>query len=381
LPLFDNFNRSFEGPIAAGESSFGYLNRSARPEVDRIRAFLATCFDRYPAAHQAEMRARIRSDNRVHEAAVFELIVHELLLRAGHTILAIEPALEHTTKSPDFLVQSSGGERFYVECAVATGQSDAEAAANKRLQQALEAAESTPSPHHVLSLDIDGLPTGSLTLSRLRQQLAAWIQNLPMSEDATTVPGYRYEEHGVALTFTVWRYQEAARADGERSVGITHYGVRSTQIGADLRGALLRKAKRYGELDAPYVVAVNTLEIRSLERELFDVLLGTTKMVFRRYEDGRVETFDERAPDGIWTNGSRPRKRGLSAVWNFDRLAPWRPWAASVQLVRNPWAERPLPQINLLCEEWNPVEDEFRRSGTTKTREALGLAETWPEID
>lgn len=379
LPLFEEIDRTYAGPITAGETHYAYLNRSARPEVCRIRQFLDNCLARYPAAHHAEMEARLRSEDRVHKAALFKLVVHELLVRSRNVIVAIEPPLKHTPRSPDFLVEATTGERFYLECAVATGQTDAQAAAERRLQQALDAAESVPSPHHVLALAVDGRPSVSITTSRLKDELDEWVATLPLTDEAKEAAPYIFEEHGLALSFTVWRYQEAPRDEDERSVGITSYGVHSSEIGAGLRGALLRKAKRYGDLELPYVVAVNTLQFRSLERELFDVLLGTPRMVFRRYEDGRIETFDERAPDGIWTNGSRPRKRGMSAVWSFDGLTAWNPAARSVELVRNPWAYHPLPPINLFAEEWNPINDEFKKSGETETRSVLGLSDHWPE--
>ena len=307
--------------------------------------------------------------------------MHEIIIRAGHKVLEVEPELDHTGRSPDFLVETADGDRFYLECVVATGQTDAEAAAEKRLQHALNAAETLASPHHVLSLEVQGRPSASVTTSGLRQELADWIAALPQHADSKNADPFIFEEHGLRLTFSVWQYHEAPRLEGERSVGITSFGVHSSEIGAGLRGALLRKAKRYGDLSLPYVVAVNTLELRSLERELFDVLLGTPRVVFRKYEDGRIETFDERASDGIWTNGARPRKQGLSAIWSFDRLTAWNPAGRSVELVRNPWGTYPLPAIQLHCIEWNPVDDEFKKSGETTIRELLGLSSHWPESD
>ncbi|HQE70858.1 MAG TPA: hypothetical protein PK071_07045, partial [Atopobiaceae bacterium] len=49
--------------------------------------------------------------------------LHELLLVTGHVIVAIEPKLEHTPYSPDFLVQAPDGGRFYLEAVVATAKS------------------------------------------------------------------------------------------------------------------------------------------------------------------------------------------------------------------------------------------------------------------
>ena len=100
------------------ETAYAYLNRCARPEADEARARIEDWFSRYPAADAGELASRLRSrlDDQ-HCAAFFELLLHELLLSCGHRIVAIEPKLAHTWKSPDFLVDG----RFYLEAVRAAG--------------------------------------------------------------------------------------------------------------------------------------------------------------------------------------------------------------------------------------------------------------------
>lgn len=112
-----------EGPWVDGrpprhkESAYAYLNRSASSEAEQERARIEDLFSRYPAEEGRELALRLRSrlDDQ-HRAALFELLLHEMLIGRGHRV-AIEPKLAHTWKSPDFLVEG----QFYLEAVLAAG--------------------------------------------------------------------------------------------------------------------------------------------------------------------------------------------------------------------------------------------------------------------
>jgi hypothetical protein len=82
--VFDNIERHGLGPRPYEQPDFIYLNKSARPGVEAIRAAFENWFLRYPNEDRAELRARLRSeDNYQHRSAFFELFLHEMLLRLG----------------------------------------------------------------------------------------------------------------------------------------------------------------------------------------------------------------------------------------------------------------------------------------------------------
>ncbi|HMA51787.1 MAG TPA: hypothetical protein VKP60_18640 [Magnetospirillaceae bacterium] len=90
--------------------------------------------------------------------------------------------------------------------------------------------------------------------------------------------------------------------------------------GADLHGVLKRKASRYGALDLPLVVAVASSEDEA----------GLT-----------------RALKELWHGPRGPQRRILSAVLAFGPVDPWRFRESRIRLIRNPWAEIPLPAVDL----------------------------------
>lgn len=284
--LFDKIERTRHDTPRAGETSFTYLNTSARPEGAAVREFLLGCLRRYPAERRDGLVSKLRSIDTNHDAAVFELIVHELLIRSGHKILAIEPAITGRTTSPDFLVQEPGGTDFIVECVVANGKSDAETRAERRLSAALDAIAATASPSHYLSVGVRGRPTAPITGKTLRRGLAKWIGSLPDGEAAKNAAPFVYQEHGLRLRISAMMSRGTPARPRASSIGSTFYGVRSAQPGADLRGPLLKKASKYGDLGKPYIIAINGVGVSSGERELLDALLGSPVAVLSRDAQG-----------------------------------------------------------------------------------------------
>jgi len=61
MELFDNISRDYIGPAKYAEPRFGYYNRSARQDIDKIRQLIETWFTHYPAKHQKELYAKFRS--------------------------------------------------------------------------------------------------------------------------------------------------------------------------------------------------------------------------------------------------------------------------------------------------------------------------------
>lgn len=378
MALFDDIERTNLAVPRAEETKHGYLNLSARPAAQAVRDFLTEALDRYPGADRQDLMSRLRSIDGTHDAAVFELAVHELLIRTGHTILAVEPRVLGKTTRPDFLVRAPDGSDFVVECVVTNGLSNAAAAAERRLNTALDAVSTTPSPQHILSVKVRGAPAEPITLRQLRHRLRQWIAALPDGDEAKQADALVYEEHGLRLTVIVMARRRHPAEPGDRSVGSIFLGVRAAQPGADLRASLLKKANRYGDLGKPYVIAVNEADGFFGERHLMDALLGSPVVHIRRREGEVDEVWDGRADDGIWTNGRRARKRGISAVLYFSGVSAWRPWGRLARLVRNPWASYPLPELALTVPQLNPGDDEFVALPGEEGPNLFGLDEDWP---
>jgi len=378
VQIFDDIARGEHDPPQQNETAFAYLNRSGRGEAEHVRQLVVCWFDHYPADKRDGLLARFRStiDDDYH-SAFFELFLHEFILICGHKIVAIEPALEGTPKSPDFLAETAQGDRFYLEAVMTTGRSREEKAAQTRLNVALAAIDRTPSPRHFLDLDVVGVPEAPIATKRMTGALRRWIAGLPDDRSAFHAPPFVFEEHGVCITLRGWPRQN--REQPERAIGVRHYQAQREKSYADIRDALEKKAKRYGALDHPYVVAVNAMRLFPREDGVIDAVLGTPHGIVRVLQDGRQSIEEGRHPDGVWWGRRGPRNQGLSAVLSTEGISPWNFASHRARLVRNPWAIQEFPRIAFGIDEFNPTDGIFQRTGGSQWGAVFGLPESWPE--
>jgi hypothetical protein len=134
MRLFDDVPRKDTGPASRSEGDFEYLNRSARPQAEKVRQLLETCFSHYPKQEQSELKQRLKAE---HSSAFYELLLHELFLKLGCSV-KIHPRKEDADdKRPDFLVKPPEGDCFYLEAVLATGQTEEEKAAENMIKDLL----------------------------------------------------------------------------------------------------------------------------------------------------------------------------------------------------------------------------------------------------
>lgn len=379
MSVFDNIPRIGKDPPHQDEGAFAYLNRSNRIEATRVRTLVEAWFEAYPVVNREPLVARFWSPiDEQHKSAFFELFLHQLMLSTRCTVVAIEPGLPHTSRSPDFLVQSPDGDRFYLEAVMATGQSREEAAAQQRLNQALAAIDKTPSPAHFLDLSVHGVPGAPIAVRRLTRELRAWIAGLPEGNEAIEAREFHYDEHGANFSIRAW--PRGQRDEDARAIGVRHFPVRRVQPPLDLRSALESKASRYGRLEHPYVVAINPLRRFTRESDIMDALLGTSRTQVRISADGAKSVEEYREPDGVWVGPRGPRKTGLSGVLSTETIDPWDFAHRRARLVHNPWATNRLPHLDLGIDLLVPHQGIFKRTEGGTFAQIFGLDPAWPEL-
>lgn len=385
--VFDDGPRDIAGGADHLVSQFEYLNRSDRDEAERVRDLVEDLFSRYPADAQGTLRTRLRSvDDNQHMGAVFELVLHELLLRAGCQILAVEPSLEGTERSPDFFAQTETGARFYLEATLATGRSRTQEGADRRLSEALQAIDSVQSPDFFLDVHITGTPAAPVSGRRLRRRLEGWLQTLDYeqvtaqgNDEAKARPQFTYEQHGVRFRVAVIpRHQTRGTTERGRAIAGRMLAPLSVQPQEPIRTAVLGKAGRYGDLDAPYIVAVNALSTYAREDDAVDALFGTKVVSIRQTAEGFEDRIG-RDTDGVWYGPRGPINTRVSGVLSTERLGPWSLGQRRARLFVNPWARRPLVASPLAIDVREVRDERLHRTAGSSIAELLELPEGWPE--
>jgi hypothetical protein len=349
--LFDLLERNDEGPAGYAEPEFTYLNRSARPEVGTFRETFERWFERFPDNGRADLRARFRSENdSQHRPALFELLLHESLVQLRCRV-TVHPA--GTTRGhPDFRVECGGDGPFYLEAVVASDETEAEAGARARMNTVYDALDRLDSPDFFIGLDLRGAPDTPPPARRIRSFLAQRLSaldpeavgRLVNEQGWRSVPHWRFEHEGWRIEF--YPIPKSARVRGQpgvRPLAAFFRQPQSVSPSNAIKDAVVRKGQRYGDVDLPYVVAVNALGLFVGRGDVVDALFGHEQIVVPVGPNGPGPERFGRAPDGAWMGPAGPQYTRISGVLLATRLDPWNIPTAPVCLYHNPWARRPIP--------------------------------------
>jgi hypothetical protein len=383
---FDSLDRNLDGGASHLISQFDYLNTSNRVEADKVRRLIDRFLWRYPKSERGNLRNRLRSiDDDTHRSAFFELAMHELIVRAGCKVIAVEPELQVGTRRPDFLAETRNGERFYLEATLATGRTQEDNGAQARLNRALAAIDGVNSPDFFLDLTVGGMPAASVSTRRLRHELREWLRDIDYEDvvarwrnGCDSVLPFSFEQHGMMLTIRpVPRHRTRGEADG-RAIGAHSLRPFVGQPHAAIRRSLENKAGRYGNLDLPYVIAVNALPTFSRERHVTDALFGTEAVVSGETENGFSNEWI-RQTDGLWRDENGPRYTRVSAVIAVERFDAWHLAQRRARIYHNPWARRDASFLDFGIDKRIVQNEQLVSIDGNSMSEIFNIHSGWPE--
>ncbi len=110
-------------------------------------------------------------------------------------------------------------------------------------------------------------------MKRLTSLLQKWVADPPDGDKAMEIDPLVHEEHG--LTLKVRAFPRRNRDRAGPTIGIRHFPVQTVKTSDDLRSTLKGKATKYGDLDHPYVVALNALGMYAYPHHAVDALFGS----------------------------------------------------------------------------------------------------------
>lgn len=343
--LFDDVKRTDASSRQINEPFFIYLNRSAHSEAAEIRARLESWFQRFPVKAQDGVRGRFRADDdRAHRGAIFELFIHELLTRFDCKVKA-HPHVPGTDSRPDFLARH-GDCHFYVETKF-IDLSSSPFARNPLEEDVVAKIRSLSSPHFHIFAKVKGKLLTALSREQVVQPFIELLDAYEPDEvqcqidrSGPLAAPFRTIQSG-SWSLTGWLEPIAPEKRGvgrSRTLGIGLARTEVTDNSTPVQRAILKKASKYGQLDAPLVVAVNISDSFFDKDDEIETLFGKEQIV---YSEGRPDLSLElgREPDGVWIRGGyQPRYTRLSAVMMFRDLAPWNLDSVHNCLYVNPFA-------------------------------------------
>lgn len=258
--IWPNKARTQQGTARLDAAVSDHLNSTADPYFVAVRDLLERWIGNYPAESRADLagRLRARDDDQI-DAAFWELYLHEAYKRAGHQI-EVHPPIPGTSRSPDFRIDGFDGP-FYVE-ATSLRRSAGKVSKDNRLSRILEVlrSKSVRAPFRVeLRYRVGrSSPSGREVLAFLQE----WFETLDHDEVVEA-----YKMNGISrLPVTTWKKDgwilEFRAFPGSMSAaeGVVYMSGPRQPSKLDYHETILSaarsKAKAYGALDSPLVIAL-----------------------------------------------------------------------------------------------------------------------------
>lgn len=385
-PIFDPIERSDRRAQFNGESNFSFYNRIGGEYWQQGRDLLQTWADAIEVDRDYnETRSAPRgSDDAQWRSAYLELYLHEVLRRT-FSRLTVHPDLAGRTRHPDFLVSMPGMD-LYLE-ATLPAATKAEQAAASRVSKLLAALDQVGDPNFFIWVEEmvqgDESPSGA----KLRDFVRRWLGGLDpdavnASDSANDLPSVHWTQGTWSGDLMAIPKKPSARRPSERSIGVYgHTPVRVVDDAPKLRRALYAKARAYGRLDAPFVIAIGTYLWDSDDWQVKNALYGSSSISVE-FGMEALKTTPFRKGEGFFGVPGAWRNTRVSGVLVVNQLAPHDPFVAQVDYWPHPAAEHPLSDPRLFPGRVR----ELSGAGLVDTegldaRELFGLAIDWPVGD
>ncbi len=350
LPLFDDKARTDPEPAYARESTHAFLDRVDDPVFTAVREVLYAWLDRFASLHDdaavSDLVGRLRSKEDIaFYAAFWELYLHELFVRLGFDI-EVHPESEKDT-CPDFRLSRDGRE-IYLE-AVMPNPRAGRFKGSKGSKTVIEYVDAAFDPNFSVSLRFVAGSGSVPSKKEVVRVVESWLANQTWSDPSDTGLDPRSPRPEAELRIREWVIGVRAwprppdrRGDRKFPTIVTYPGMSGypAAVSAGIRPVLDEKASKYGDLEAPYILAVWVMSPIASESTPAEALFGLTLPI----DDGTHPTglplaVDER--DGLWA----PTQPGrLSAVlsansmhFNYSAVSRYLP-----RVWHNPWALHPI---------------------------------------
>ena len=366
LRLFDQFVRNDHRPAYRSEPDYEFLNQSAWPAYENIRKVLERWFAGYPASHKVDLRARFRKGDHNHASAYFELYLYQVLSRLGLSP-EVHPDPDRGKGRPDFAIAGAEGNRCYLEAnVVIKRRRDSDDPLEVELLDPLEvelldaidAVAETQSTQIGVVVSTKGFLNRSHQKNPIRRQVREWLESI---DPIDLSPADPYHNPRLCIQRDGWVAELVAIPLSRPSRRLIQMGPTKTgslDEGPILTKNLKSKVKRYGTLDRPLILAINTNNTFTSGQEEHEALLGTR--------------------GGIWSMDSEARRQRLHGVLFFRGLFPSNMHSVVSHFYLNPNTQADIP------EELLKLDSMWYRNGKWQSKkgmslgEILELPEDWP---
>lgn len=343
--LFDEKDRTLQGPADYNADTYTYYNDSARIDMTCVRNQIETWFALYPEHEKEELKSRFKA---TFNFAFYELFVFTLFTKLGYS-LEVHPEIEGTTKRPDYFAKNEK-HGFYIEVKCLTMLTQNEQSLERRKNAVLDAINKIDASNFLLKLEEisfkeSSQPSGKEIIRFFNAHISSYnpddYTEKLMKHGFDGMPEVIYEDDKVLIKTKLLPKSPAHRGTKSRSIG-THPSV--TQIGndsEDIKGSLETKATRYGHLNAPYIICLNKQSVGLDVIEVQEALYGSLQVTWSDNPENRDEKT-EFAGNGFFGSKQNPKFTRVSGVYVTNANTANLATTGKHVFRHNPFAKYPL---------------------------------------
>lgn len=354
MKLFSDIKRDFTGRSETNEDSFSYYDRSARKDIGKIRDLLEKWFQNLPEAEKYEVKKRFKKS---FDSVFYELFLFNFFKELGYEII-IHPKIDNTDKKPDFLISRDGVE-IYIEAKICKDKSNFEEANEKLIERFYETIDKIESPHFMFNIERLQLKTKNQPSTKelvrniknkitkldhkreLQKTIGDFSSSLPQFENLF------FENDEIIINIEFLPVNEDSIGKPRRSIGIRPIETFIGGAEESIRESILTKAKRYGKLDKPYLICINTLSIKSSSYYDIDAAIwGSIALTFSTNPNNKDEKW-VRTEDGVFYNNGSKRITNVSGIM-INRVFPHDIPSSKYWIFKHPFTENDLNFENLM---------------------------------
>jgi hypothetical protein len=387
MVIFEDKVRTRTEPKRPGEDEYSFYDSVARPEYDVYRGLVNAWMEGMSEEEQRELLPRFRRNESLeYQTALAELTIHAALKNEGYAI-EMHPEGDQTDRKPDFLARNAkGGPVAYVEVTT-FGPSKDFVGKHKRSADIYNGIDKAKLPAGCrLGLDIVRHGAKTPSLRKLRDSIEKWARGIrEINPDEPSSKVFEIDDWKIEIMLFGGFREDV---DSKHAIATAMGDLRVVKAETEIRQALSTKGKRYGALNAPYLIVIADCKEelaggKHNDDALIDAVFGTVVTQTRVFENGEHETKDVRLDDGYWGHPDPARHKNVSGalllpkphLWDL-REDRWQPL-----LIRNPWADYPLPENFLPLPGYAvDAEGKITKTAGTALADILKLPKVWPPV-
>lgn len=352
MKLFDEHKRTITDPAKNNNNTYDYLNTSSRNEMTIIREKLEEWFKKYPTAEKFEIKRRLKSTNQFN-SVFFEMYLHDLFLKMKFNVES-HPSIKDSGSKPDLLLVKNNN-ILYVEAKVDYNSTEKRRREQNFKNRLLDNINNIKNEQYKIILEkIEILSENQPSIKKFKKHLENQFSELEYNDlknrtqnGLVLLKSRCYLDSDLRIKYKIYAIDETY--NGQRLIGIdASSNVEIIDSKSSLRSSLDKKRKKYEGMNAPFIIAINSLDIFLESCDINSLLFGSNHYEYFIHEKNESNLIlKEHLDNGFFSSKDINQNSNVSAVLIYKNVSIGNFENPKYWFMENPNARYPLKPCQL----------------------------------